>query len=384
MFNLVIVNYSAGLLRMVGEIKRQNQGAKLYFTEHMKTVSVKSQGGGGALHRLLKNIYETMMVAFLGGKRVSFEQAIRLSDQTDSRMILLSNAGCNAFFEKLRKKKADIRLYGVLRGDDGKFRYPLLDYTKPVLDYFEYHVAWHCNLNCKGCGHNSNLYTKPRFGDLEHFRRDMNRLTELFSNISKIRLMGGEPLLNPQLGEFITSARKAFPGAQIRVVSNGLLIPKADAGLLELMEKTGAAFDISLYPPTVKVLKEIREICGKNRVSCYVSEPVKEFFMDGACEPEPDVGRNFELCESQGCHFLFDGELSVCPAPIVARENRALTGTANAISRDDIINLYDKAIDGFQIIKKFSGPIPYCRYCNKAGKILFPWEGQYRKALERH
>ena len=46
MFNLVIVNYSAGLLRMVGEIKRQNQGAKLYFTEHMKTVSVKSQGGG--------------------------------------------------------------------------------------------------------------------------------------------------------------------------------------------------------------------------------------------------------------------------------------------------------------------------------------------------
>jgi len=170
------------------------------------------------LHRLLKNIYETMMVAFLGGKRVSFEQAIRLSDQTDSRMILLSNAGCNAFFEKLRKKKADIRLYGVLRGDDGKFRYPLLDYTKPVLDYFEYHVAWHCNLNCKGCGHNSNLYTRPRFGDLEHFRRDMNRLTELFSNISKIRLMGGEPLLNPQLGEFITSARRAFPGAQIRVV----------------------------------------------------------------------------------------------------------------------------------------------------------------------
>lgn len=384
MYNLVVANYSAGLLRLAGEIKRQNKGAKLYFTEHMAAGSVKSQGGGRALRCLMKRMYETIMIAFLGGKKVSLEQAIHLSGQADFGMILLSNSGCNNLFKKLCERKSDIRLFRVIRENDGRFQYLEVDYTKPDLDYFEYHVAWHCNLNCKGCGHNSNLYTKPRFGDLEHFRRDMNRLTELFSNISKIRLMGGEPLLNPQLGEFITSARKAFPGAQIRVVSNGLLIPKADAGLLELMEKTGAAFDISLYPPTVKVLKEIREICGKNRVSCYVSEPVKEFFMDGACEPEPDVGRNFELCESQGCHFLFDGELSVCPAPIVARENRALTGTENAISRDDIINLYDKAIDGFQIIKKFSGPIPYCRYCNKEGKILFPWEGQYRKALERH
>lgn len=83
-------------------------------------------------------------------------------------------------------------------------------------------------------------------------------------------------------------------------------------------------------------------------------------------------------------NLLFDGELSVCPAPIVARGNRALTGSANEISRDDIIDLYDETIDGFQIIKKFSRPIPYCRYCNKAGKILFQWEGQYRKALERH
>lgn len=49
MYNLVVANYSAGLLRLAGEIKRQNKGAKLYFTEHMAAGSVKSQGGGQSI-----------------------------------------------------------------------------------------------------------------------------------------------------------------------------------------------------------------------------------------------------------------------------------------------------------------------------------------------
>ena len=44
---------------------------------------------------------------------------------------------------------------------------------KPVLYHFEVHITDHCNLNCKGCAHFSNL-CKPTFADLDEFEADMS------------------------------------------------------------------------------------------------------------------------------------------------------------------------------------------------------------------
>lgn len=73
--------------------------------------------------------------------------------------------------------------------------------------YLETHVADMCNLKCRGCMHFSNIAIHPNYPDLQKFERDFRRLSELFSNIFIIRLMGGEPLLNPGLGEYIRIAR---------------------------------------------------------------------------------------------------------------------------------------------------------------------------------
>lgn len=61
----------------------------------------------------------------------------------------------------------------------------------PELEYIEYHISWHCNLKCKGCGHLSNLCDEELFGDLEKYIKDLSRLHQLVDNISVIRLMGG-------------------------------------------------------------------------------------------------------------------------------------------------------------------------------------------------
>ena len=93
------------------------------------------------------------------------------------------------------------------------------------LHYLETHLVDHCNLKCKGCGHFSSLSEK-RYTDVDIFKRDLMRLSGLFDNISRIRLMGGEPLLHPDVLGFVKSSRLAFPNADIWVVTNGLLLHK--------------------------------------------------------------------------------------------------------------------------------------------------------------
>ena len=106
-------------------------------------------------------------------------------------------------------------IYGVARGymkqsnDINKMLY-YIDIRKPYLDYFEYHISDHCNLKCRGCGHYSNIAI-PRFGDLEKYIKDLERLKELFWGIKTIRLMGGEPLLNNKLSDFMFYTRDFFP-----------------------------------------------------------------------------------------------------------------------------------------------------------------------------
>lgn len=95
----------------------------------------------------------------------------------------------------------------------------------PELMQIEFHLADHCNLNCKGCTHFSNLVKEPVLADYEQFRQDLRRLSGLFSNIYEIFLLGGEPLLNPDAGNFIWDHFTKF------------LHPKGDSDGTEVFKK---------------------------------------------------------------------------------------------------------------------------------------------------
>ncbi len=94
---------------------------------------------------------------------------------------------------------------------------------KPVLKYIEYHITDFCNLKCKGCTHMAFDVNKLKFDAPENFRHSLEKLSEKFSNINIIRLMGGEPFLCRDLYKYIDTAREIFPYSKLCVVSNGLL-----------------------------------------------------------------------------------------------------------------------------------------------------------------
>jgi ABC-2 type transport system ATP-binding protein len=72
----------------------------------------------------------------------------------------------------------------------------------------EVHLVEHCNLNCKGCYHFSPL-AKEEFLFLTEWEKDCKQLSTLFKDrIGHISLMGGEPLLHPDICEFMRITRE--------------------------------------------------------------------------------------------------------------------------------------------------------------------------------
>lgn len=130
-------------------------------------------------------------------------------------------------------------------------------YSMPVLTYVEYHVSDYCNLKCKGCGHFSNLVTEKKFPKIETFEDMLFGLSKKFRNIKVFRLMGGEPLINPQLPLFIYAVKKFFPYADIRIASNGLLVAEMKTPLVNAIRECNVTVDISQYPPTRLIMEKI-------------------------------------------------------------------------------------------------------------------------------
>ena len=101
-----------------------------------------------------------------------------------------------------------------------------------MIPYFETHITEACNLKCRGCSHFS-VFAKPKHKDLAEFEREFKRLSEI-EEIGIIRLMGGEPLLNPDFMEYCRIARKYFPRTSISLVTNGILGHKLEPHVNEL------------------------------------------------------------------------------------------------------------------------------------------------------
>lgn len=113
------------------------------------------------------------------------------------------------------------------------------------LEHLEMHISHSCNLQCKFCSHYCDIGYP---GIVEHetggewIQTWSRRLLP-----DRFYILGGEPLLNPELGKYIRTAGQCFPSSKRIVVTNGLLL-RAIEDLLPLFIATGTRLHISLHP----------------------------------------------------------------------------------------------------------------------------------------
>jgi len=231
---------------------------------------------------------------------------------------------------------------------------------KPVLDYLEVQIADHCNLKCKGCGHFSNIVDGEVFFDIKQYEKDFQRLSELFRNIRKIRIMGGEPLLNDRFTECVEITRKAFPDAEVHVATNGLTLMNISAEAIEILRKNDVEIHVSLYKPLLQNLTRIEDFLKTHSLKYDITRTkkfVKAFNPEGTSNPKTMV----KSCLAKDCTFLSPGYISRCSMPYCIRYfNQRFK---YSIATNDMINIYDTGITGAKLKAMFRKPLDICGYC---------------------
>lgn len=116
-----------------------------------------------------------------------------------------------------------------------------------MIPYLEHHIVDHCNLKCNGCSHFSGM-AKEWYEDIADFTKDFTELkNKTNGQVAVIRLMGGEPLLHPNVKDFLITARQLFPYSEIQLVTNGILFNKRKEELLDTINNNYIVLCISNY-----------------------------------------------------------------------------------------------------------------------------------------
>src|SRR3954453_7179484 len=178
----------------------------------------------------------------------------------------------------------------------------------------EYNLTEHCNLSCYHCDHASPLMAR-KFASLADYERDIHAMSEAV-HVQEFRLVGGEPLLHPQLLEFIRIARDAGIGDAIKIYTNGMLLHTMPD---EFWAQTDVLW-VSTYPGVRRRMSDeaIAAKCAEHGVLLDLRAVITEFNRTCINNPVEDkdlVRRIFRQCKmanEYSCFAIYDGMFFRC------------------------------------------------------------------------
>jgi organic radical activating enzyme len=235
------------------------------------------------------------------------------------------------------------------------------------LEYIEFSIADHCNLSCKGCALFSPL-AKPNFISLEQHRYDMYRLSHIFNNIKLIRILGGEPLLNPKIHKIINITRSTFPEAKIHILTNGTLLEQMGHSFWDCLKTNKIQIDLTLYPIFFEKESKYQKLANLKNIKLCVRKKYhfKKFLNIEGMGNEEEI---FKKCSFKVSTFLRNGKISSCHLPSLSYVYNDYFGTN--ISNEGTINIHNKNISALQIIKFLKKPKKACKFCAEYPKKIF-------------
>lgn len=184
------------------------------------------------------------------------------------------------------------------------------------INNIETDIADHCNLSCKHCSHHS-PFLSPSFYKVEEFRRDINTLKE-HVRCDWFKILGGEPLLNKNLVDYIDIVRECGISENIALFTNGILLDKIDSTVLSKLD----CLYVSQYPTkfedrVVRNIERVRETIP--RLLIYTNK-IRSFDTQEFLEKNTDeklVNRIWNACKIRyECNAVYKGYFVKCMASL--------------------------------------------------------------------
>ena len=192
------------------------------------------------------------------------------------------------------------------------------------MKHFEMHIMHSCNLSCEYCVH----YCNYGYTGTVPFSEGKKWISDWSERLSPklFRILGGEPLLHKEVASYIFHCAESFPGTDIDLVTNGLLLRKREEVLPALLE-TNVKLTSSLHPLRNKrqeaLINDALTLAyqfQKKGLRLHVSQNqagwLKLYQGDGKNIPpfndnRPDKSNKCCMCFE--CKTLHQGKLWKCP-----------------------------------------------------------------------
>lgn len=279
-----------------------------------------------------------------------------------------------------------VRIFGVYTANDLIENIQKKAILRSTGLMFEVHLVDHCNLNCKGCSHFSPVSEK-KFLDVEAYKRDMVRLSELLSSkdVRRIRLLGGEPLLHPNAISIIKLTHDSFPDTYVELVTNGLLLMNQSEEFWRICKETKTRIIVTRYPIPIDTSR-IEKKAEVEGVSLLVGpthkfKSFKKLVFDLKGRQWSYLSHLFCFNYGYTCQ-LKDGKFYPCSIAAYFPNFAKHFNLEIPEVRDNYLDIYS-GISKENFYDIMTKRIPQCRYCNiAAGKSNVKWDYSKRRITE--
>lgn len=206
--------------------------------------------------------------------------------------------------------RRSVERFYLQRGD----RYRVVD-GRILNRRLEINVAEHCNLSCRACSHLSPVVPKSLV-DPAKIYRDLSVLARCY-HVKSVRVLGGEPLLHPDLESVIDAIRRSTICDSVWVITNGRLIPRMTTAFWSSIDLV----EVSLYPGQ-HLGAEAQDACRAKAkqhgvaLRFHVRDEFQESYSEAGTEDDELVRRIFTTCNvvhRWRCHNVIDGWFYRCP-----------------------------------------------------------------------
>lgn len=233
----------------------------------------------------------------------------------------------------------------------------------------EAHIVDHCNLTCAECCSLSPLLP-AWYADPESVADDLRKAVKVL-NPRVFKLVGGEPLLHPELVDLIARVRDTGIAPVISVTTNGTKLGDMSNAFWQTVD----ALTISRYPKPSLAPDLVAYIEKQaERFAVRLNWKVQDVFTTmNRAEPSTDdeAKRIYHDCWiRERCHMIRDGMFYTCTRP--AHFHTLYKGTQDFQS--DGLPLRDDAgmLDAMLAYLQRETPLEACLHCHGGSAVVAP------------
>ena len=234
----------------------------------------------------------------------------------------------------------------------------------------EAHIVDHCNLSCAECCSLSPLLPKW-FASPDELRRDL-KVAASFLAPSVFKIVGGEPLLHPQIATMAKIAAESKIAPRISLTTNGLMLGRMEDELWHHLD----AMTVSLYPqPELphSLIEAANQQAQRFGVELNWKRQDQFVIMDtgGRRGDSQETAAIFKRCWlRERCHILRSGTFYTCTRP---PHMQTLMGDSANFSDDGFSLIAPEAsAQGLLAYLKRDHPLEACAHCHGGDAEMAP------------